>query len=76
MEDHLRERAGAHGLRPVACGACAATGRGASDRPCPNCLGTGRLWRASGGLTLADAGLIRFLFVQDRVTSANRSSLH
>ena len=75
MEERLRERAGDHGLQPVRCETCDATGRGPDDRPCPNCAGTGRLWQATGGLTLADAGLIRFLLLQDRSQSPNRRAL-
>ena len=66
MEENLRERAREHGLQPVRCDTCDASGRGPGGRPCPNCAGTGRLWQATSGLTLADAGLMRFLLLQDR----------
>lgn len=75
MEDDLLELASDHGLHPVACISC--TGRGSEDTggPCQNCMGSGRLWRASGGLTLADTGLRRFLYAWDRGTLASHVTL-
>lgn len=63
MEADLLEQASEHGLYPIACFSCAGEGRDSSGRRCPNCVGSGRLWQSSGGLTLADPGLRRFLRV-------------
>jgi hypothetical protein len=75
MQEDLLEQASDHGLHPVACDSCAGRGRDDGRDSCPNCLGSGRLWRASGGLTLADAGLRRLLLAWNRGTLASHCSL-